>query len=411
MAARGPGENGMKTAVAFCSRHTTIDAVRGIAMIVMALDHVRDFMHADAMAFAPGDLSRTSVATFFTRWITHFCAPAFLFIAGLSAQRRLANQGAAGGVALFLATRGLWLILLELTVFRFILDFRLFGGDPLLVLVLSALGLCMLVLAPLVAVLSARAIGAIGLVIILLHNLLDPLQAAHWGALAPLWLLLHQPGAFDVAGQVVVVGYPMLPWFGVLAVGFAAGALYDASAAKRRQVLVAAGVLSLVAFVVLRAANAYGDPVPWSVQATPAFTALSFLGTTKYPPSLLFLLMTLGPVLLGLAWFERYPLSAGHPLAVIGRVPLFYYLAHFLLAHLVASCLAVARYHDVGMAFFSGPLPSLGGSREAFPQDMGWPLGVVYLAWCAVVLALYPACVWFDRFKRRHRNAWWSGYL
>lgn len=401
----------MKTATAPGLRHTAIDAVRGIAMILMALDHVRDFIHADAMAFAPGDLSRTSVATFLTRWITHFCAPAFLFIAGLSAQRRLANQASARGVALFLATRGLWLVVLELTVFRFILDFRLSGADPVLVLVLTALGLSMLALAPLVAVLSARAIGAIGLAIVLLHNLLDPLQAADWGALAPLWLFLHQPGPFVVAGQVIIVGYPMLAWFGVLAVGFAAGSLYDATVAKRRQVLVAAGVLSLAAFVALRAANAYGDPAPWSVQATQAFTALSFLRTTKYPPSLLFLLMTLGPVLLGLAWFERRPLSVHHPLAVIGRVPLFYYLAHFLLAHLVASCLAVARYHDVRMAFFSGPFPSLGGSAQAFPPDFGWPLGVVCLAWFGVVLALYPACVWFDRFKRRHKGAWWAGYV
>lgn len=380
-------------------------------MILMALDHVRDFIHADAMAFAPDDLSRTSLAAFLTRWITYFCAPAFLFIAGVSAQRWLANEGSARGVAVFLATRGLWLILLELTVFRFIVDFRLLGANPVLVLVLSALGLSMLALAPLVAVFSARAIGAIGLAIILLHNLLDPVQAAQWGALAPLWLLLHQPGAFDVAGQVVVVGYPMLPWFGVLAFGFAAGSLYDATVMRRYPIFVAAGVLSLAAFVVLRAANGYGDPAPWSVQTTQAFTALSFLRTTKYPPSLLFLLMTLGPVLLGLAWFERRPPSGSHPLAVIGRVPLFYYLAHFLLAHLIASCLAAARYHDVGMAFFSGPFPSLGGSREAFPADFGWPLGVVYLVWFSVVLALYPACVWFDRFKRRHRSAWWTGYL
>lgn len=401
----------MHAAAVPTSRHAGIDAARGIAMILMALDHVRDFVHADAMAFAPDDLSRTSPALFMTRWATYFCAPAFLFIAGLSAQRRLAATGSARGAAMFLATRGLWLVLLELTAFRFILDFRLFGGDPLLVLVLTALGLSMLALAPFVAVLSARAIGAIGLAIVLTHNLLDPIQAAQWGALAPLWLFLHQPGAFEIAGRTVVVGYPMLPWFGVLALGFATGTLYDATPAQRRRAFVIAGASSLAAFVALRAANVYGDPVPWSVQATPAFTALSFLGTTKYPPSLLFLSMTLGPALFALAWFERHPPSTRHPLAVIGRVPLFYYLAHFLLAHLIASCLAFARYGDFGMAFLSGPFPSLGGQPASFPRDFGWPLGVVYLAWAGVVLAMYPVCAWFDRFKRRHGGAWWTGYL
>lgn len=401
----------MQAAVIPTSRHAGIDAVRGIAMVLMALDHVRDFVHADAMAFAPDDLSRTSPVLFMTRWVTYFCAPAFLFIAGLSAQRRLAATGSARGVAMFLATRGLWLVLLELTVFRFILDFRLFGTDPLLVLVLTALGLSMLALAPFVAALSARAIGVIGLAIVLLHNLLDPIQAAQWGPLAPLWLFLHQPGAFEVAGHAVAVGYPVLPWFGVLALGFAAGTLYEATPAQRQRAFAIAGALSLAAFIALRAANVYGDPAPWSPQATQLFTALSFLGTTKYPPSLLFLLMTLGPALLALAWFERHPPSIRHPLAVIGRVPLFYYLAHFLLAHLLASFLAFARYGDFGMAFLSGPFPSLGGAPETYPRDFGWPLGVVYLAWAGVVLAMYPACVWFDRFKRRHKGAWWTGYV
>ncbi len=214
-----------------------------------------------------------------------------------------------------------------------------------------------------------------------------------------------------IAGQIVVVAYPLLPWVGVLALGFAAGPLYETDAATRRRTLVWTGTAAVLAFVALRAVNLYGDPQPWAAQATPLYTVLSFLRTTKYPPSLLFLLMTLGPVLLALAWFDRRRSTADHPLVVFGRVPLFYCVGHFLLAHVVASCLVWARYGDFSLAFLSGPFPSVGGARESFPADIGWHLWVVYLVWFLVVLAMYPICAWYGRLKSRHRDAWWAGYI
>ena len=392
------------------TRQTAIDAVRGVVMVVMALDHVRDLVHSGAMSFSPEDLARTTPALFLTRWITHVCAPAFVFLAGLGAYRRLRRDGSRSRLAAYLVTRGLWLILVELTLLRFALNFRMFGGDPWLMLVLCAVGLSMLVLASLIT-LPARIIGAIGIAIVALHNLLDSVQAQQLGSLAPLWLVLHQQGVFPVAGQAVVVAYPMLPWVGVLAIGFAAGTLYDLDSSSRRRTLVWTGTGLMLAFVALRALNLYGDPQPWASQTTPVLTLLSFLRTTKYPPSLLFLLMTLGPVLLALAWFDRGQPTTRYPLAVIGRVPLFYYVGHFLLAHVIASCLVWVRYGDFPLSFLSGPFPSVGGTREAFPPDIGWPLWVVYAVWFFVVLAMYPACTWYGRLKSRHRDTWWVGYV
>ena len=387
-----------------------IDALRGLVMVVMALDHVRDFVHVGAMAFSPEDLTRTTPVLFLTRWITHICAPGFVFLAGLAVFRKLRRDGSPGRLSAFLVSRGLWLILAEVVLLRFALNFRLLGPDPILLLVLWAIGVSMIVLALLVH-LPTRIVGAAGVVIIALHNRLDPVSAQDLGALAPLWTVLHQQGVIQLAGQVAVVAYPVLPWIGLIAVGFAAGPLFDLDVGRRSRLLASTGVGLVAAFVVLRLVNQYGDPQPWSAQPTTVMTLLSFLRTTKYPPSLLFLLMTMGPVLLVLAWFERRPRAAMlEPLTVIGRVPVFYYFGHFFLAHLIASCLAWWRYGDGRLAFLSGPFPSMGGSATAFPLDFGWSLGTVYLVWVLVVLLMYPVCRWFDAVKRR-RRAWWMSYL
>jgi uncharacterized membrane protein len=309
-------------------RLTAVDALRGAVMVVMALDHTRDFLHAGAMTFSPEDLARTTPLLFLTRWVTHICAPTFVFLAGMGAFLRLQRDGSPAELSRFLWTRGVWLVLLELTVMRLAVNFSLSLAYPLLLLVLTALGLSMIGMAALTR-LPRRVLLAGSIAVILLHNLLDGVQASQFGAYAGLWNLLHQQGVVLLGGIVVVVGYPLIPWIAVMALAFTMGPLLLRDEAARRRTLLAAGAAMTAAFVVLRAANVYGDPSPWSPQASPAFTAISFLRTTKYPPSLLFLLMTLGPALMALAWLDRSPGRLREALAVVGRVPLFFYVLHF----------------------------------------------------------------------------------
>lgn len=391
------------------ARLTAIDAVRGLVMVVMALDHVREFFHADAMVFQAEDLTRTTPALFLTRWITHFCAPAFVFLAGVGAERRLQATGAAASLSRYLWTRGLWLVALELTVMRFALNFRMSGQDAVLVIILCALGLSMVALAALIH-LPRPAIAGIGLAVVLLHNLLDPLTPRDFGVLAPSWNLLHDPGVFFVAGMPVMVGYPVLPWAGLMALGFAAGPIFDLEPARRRRLLTRLGIGLVVGFVLLRLVDGYGDPQPWAPQSSAVFTVLSFLRATKYPPSLVFLLMTIGPLLIALAWLDRRPLPPAHPLVAIGRVPLFYYVVHFFLAHAAAALLFGIVYGDFALTFLSGPFPSMGGSRDRFPEGFGVPLPATYLAWVVVVAVMYPLCRWYGRVKHE-RRPWWGRYL
>ena len=303
------------------ARRTSLDALRGLVMVIMALDHVRDFIHHDAMLRQPEDLATTTPLLFFTRWITHLVAPTFSLAAGIGAYLWWRRGRTRGELSRFLATRGLWLVVLEVTVMRLAYNFTPSLQYPLLLLVLWVLGLSMLLLAALVW-LPPRALAVLSLAVIALHNLLDGIRAADLGAAAPLWNFLHQPGAFPVGGLLVIIGYPLIPWAFVMALGFAAGMLYEWPAAERERHLVRVGLAMIAAFVVLRALNLYGDPAPWSRQDSAVFTLLSFLKTTKYPPSLLFLLMTLGPACLLLAAFERARLSPGHPLVIFGRVPI-----------------------------------------------------------------------------------------
>ena len=392
------------------ARLTGVDALRGLVMIVMALDHTRDFLHAGAMDFPADDLARTTSLLFLTRWITHICAPVFLFTAGMGARLRMDRGPASPGqVSRYLWTRGLWLILVELTVMRLAMNFSFDLRYPVLLIILWALGWSMMALAALVY-LPPRVVGALGLAVIALHNSLDGVTAASVGPLAWLWHVLHQPGVISFGGITAVAGYPVLPWMGVMAAGFAAAEIYQWEPARRRRALRSTGALCVAGFLVLRAVNGYGDPSPWSRQSTAAFTVLSFLNTTKYPPSLAFLLMTLGPALLLLAWLERAALGSRHPLVVFGRVPFAYYVVHFWLLHVVASAVALARFGSASLAYLWHPLPSMGGPREMFPPDLGLSLGVVYLAWLLLVVALYPFCLWLARIKTRRRD-WWLGYL
>jgi uncharacterized membrane protein len=392
------------------SRVTSIDALRGVVMILMALDHVRDFIHHEAMlGVSPTDLERTTPVLFFTRWVTHFCAPVFIMTAGLGASLWAERGRTRTQLAGFLFTRGLWLVLLELTVMRLAYNFTFSVEYPVFLLVLWVLGACMVALAACVWM-PPRALMAVALATMALHNLLDPIQAATFGTAAGVWNLLHQVGAFRLEGLTVIVGYPLIPWVGVMAFGLACGPVFRRAPEDRQRLLLLVGVAATIGFLLVRAWNQYGDPAPWRPQPTPAFTVLSFLNATKYPPSLIFLLMTLGPALIGLAWLDRVRLSATHPLVILGRAPLFYFVAHFFLAHLGAALLALRRYGAAAWPFVFHPLPSMGGPRSLYPQDFGYDLWVVYLVWAVIVLLLYPACRRVAAWKAQ-RAEWWVSYL
>ena len=359
-------------------------------MILMALDHSRMFVGT------PVDLHTAPPALYFTRWITHFCAPVFVLLAGTSAYlhgRRLASTRA---LSAFLVKRGLWLVLLEVTVVR--VAWLLSFGPGLLVLqVIWAIGVSMIVLAGLVW-LPRAAIAAFAVMLLLGHNLLDVVHADTLGELRWAWLLLHEEGRLEpFAGASWFVAYPIVPWAAVMAMGYVIGpwALLPRDARRRRFRDV--GIALTCGFVLLRAINIYGDPHAWSADGGVLRAALSFLDCEKYPPSLLYLAMTLGPAACLLAWLDR-PLGAwGARIAVYGRVPLFYYVLHLFLIHGLAIALA---WPALGAAAIAHGFVPAGG--------LALPLPAVYALWVAVVVALYPACRWFAGIKRRRREWWWS---
>lgn len=389
-------------------RLASIDALRGGIMIIMALDHVRDFIHRGAMSGSPTDLKTTTAGVFLTRWVTHFCAPVFMFTAGLGAYFYLRNgQRTKGELSRFLLTRGLWLMFLEVTVMQLAYTFNPANSNPLFVLILWILGVCMIVLAGLIWI-PISWLTVISVATILLHNTLDGIRAQTFGSFAPVWTLLHQVGVFPIAGRIVILPYALIPWFAVMALGFCCGPLFDMPPQQRRRLLSRIGVAASIAFVVLRAVNVYGDPSRWASQPTALFTALSFMNVTKTPPSLLFLLMTLGPAMIALSLLDRASLSRSNPLIVFGRTPLFYFVLHFFLAHLAAMLLAVARYGSGALSFFWLPVPSMSGPAQSFPPDFGYDLWVAYAVWMTIVVLLYPLCRWFAGVKERSRSPWLS---
>lgn len=386
-------------------RVISVDALRGLVMMIMALDHVRDFFHAGAMSFQPDDLTRTTAALFFTRWITHICAPVFMFTAGIAAFFWWRRGRTTRDLSTFLWKRGLWLVLLDLTVLRFALNFSLLSGIVILN-VLLALGWSMVVLGFLVR-LPLRFILAFSLATIALHNLADSIPAAHFGSAAWLWNVLHQQGVFLVKGVPVLAAYPLVPWIAVMPLGFCFGSILTLDTDRRRKWLTWIGATVTVAFLLIRGWNGYGDPQPWSTQSS-GMTVLSFLRTTKYPPSLDFLLMTLGPAILLLAWFDRLRMSASNPLIVFGRTPLFFFLLHLYVIHALSFPLAFIKYGET--AFLWNPAPSLGGNPALYPSGYGYQLWAVYALWALVLVLLYPVCRWFARLKERRRD-WWLSYI
>jgi uncharacterized membrane protein len=378
-------------------RIESIDVVRGVIMIVMALDHVRDFFNNSGLN--PTDPATTTIPLFFTRWITHFCAPVFFLLTGTGAYLSLRRKSKSE-LSRFLFTRGLWLIFLELTVTRCLGWQFNFDYQVTMLIVLWALGWAMIVLSVLVY-LPVSIVTMFGVAMMASHNLLDSVQSSN-----PLWTILHSPNVIlNHAGHVVFVGYPLIPWVGVTAAGYGLGQIYSWPSARRKAFLLRLGIASTAAFLILRAINFYGDPLPWTTQKSPAFTVLSFLNTTKYPPSLLYLLMTLGPGLLFLWAVESATPRWLRPALVIGKVPMFYYLLHLPLMHLIAVALCYARYGQVHWMFEP---PGLGQFPITPPPGWGYSLPIVYLVWACVVLALYPLCRWFAGLKQRRADAWLS---
>ena len=374
-------------------------------MVLMAIDHTRDFVNIEAMQFQPENLARTTPAIFLTRWITHFCAPVFVFCAGLGIWFRYRRTGDRAAMSRFLVTRGLWLIVLEVTAVRLAFFFDL-GIDPLFLLVFWALGWSMIVLAAAIH-LPWRILLASSAALVALHNLADGVRAATLGSWAWLWRLLHEQGPLTL-DPLIIAAYPLIPWVAVMALGFCAGHVYDLDAARRRRWLIGVGVAMTAAFVVLRAVNVYGDPRPVTAQNSAVFSLLSFLNTTKYPPSLLFLLMTLGPALVLLGAIDGIRPKPHHPLLIFGRVPLFYFVVHLFVIHAVLIAMTAVRYGNAPFLFT--PPPTLGTPPGIYPADYGWSLATTYLVTALVVGVMYPLCRWFARVKST-RRAWWLSYL
>ena len=399
-------------------RVNSVDLLRGVVMVIMMLDHTRDFVHNAALRFEdPTDLSTTNIFLFFTRWITHFCAPVFVFLAGTSVYLQLARGKSKAQLSWFLVTRGLWLIVLELTIVKLGIalnpDYRFLG----FLQVIWVIGVSMIVLAALIH-LPKIAIAAFGLLMITLHNLTDSIRVTSWrgpGTPVPdlrakLWILLHQAfEGFPILGfpsPVVFVIYPLIPWVGVMAAGYVFGTIYQLDAQRRRRWLLIIGGAATLLFIIIRAINLYGDPSPWSRQDNFVFTVLSFLNTSKYPPSLLFLLMTLGPAILFLA------LSEGRSergriqefFITFGRVPLFFYVLQWFTAHLLSILLHAAFGKPVSWLWKS-PIDFFGRT-----PGVGFNLAIVYLSWITGIVLLYPLCKWFAGVKQRRRN-WWLSYL
>jgi len=383
-------------------RLESVDLLRGIVMIIMALDHVRDFFGRPGLS--PTDLALTTIPLFFTRWITHICAPVFFLLTGTGAYLSLQSKS-QGELSRFLFRRGLWLIFLELIVLRcfawqFNFDYRL-----TMLVVIWALGWAMVVLSALVY-LPDEIVAVFGVGMIASHNLLDSVRSASLGRFAPVWNVLHTPGLIVANPKhLVFAAYPLIPWLGVTAAGYGLGKVFRWVPERRRPFLLCLGIGLTTAFVLVRAVNIYGDPVPWTVQKSAAFTAISFLNTTKYPPSLLFLLMTLGPAMLLLWVVDNRTPRFLRPTLIFGRVPLFYYVLHAALIHLLAVAVCYCRYGRVHWMFES---PGLSGYPITPPPGWGFSLLTIYLIWAFVVIALYPVCRWFGRWKQRRSDVWLS---
>ena len=384
-------------------RVENIDFIRGLVMILMTLDHTRDLLHVTSVTQQPTDLSTASPILFLTRWVTHLCAPTFVFLSGVSAYISIKRENGVAVKANFLLTRGLWLIVLDFTLINFGVWFDV-HFDVFLLDVLSAIGFGFIMLR-LLANRSLKTIAATGLAILFLHNLTDLIPAAPG---LPLYeriaLAFLRPDAFPLhAGKTLIIGYPPLPWVGILLTGFAAGSLLKLPETKRRTIFLKVGVLAIGAFIILRLINSYGDPIPWSAQKSGLYSLLSFLNVAKYPPSLDFSLLFLGIMFVLFAALGGIKNKYTDILRTYGKVPLFYFLVHWYVIHPLVFLMAWLQGFKTSQFVF--------GTSFGRPVGSGLSLWGVYTVWLAVVVALYPLCRWYSRYKEAHREKAWMRFL
>lgn len=387
-------------------RIESIDILRGIVMVIMALDHARDYFHT---ADAPLDLQTTTTFLFFTRWITHYCAPIFVFLSGTSIYLQGARK-TKKTLQSFLIKRGLWLVFVEAVIITFAWTFNP-HYNLIIFQVIWAIGISMVFLGLLIR-LPYNIILGLGLLIVFGHNLLDFAEAAP-GFKAGFWWDLFHHGFFAIypitSNHALVILYPFVPWAGLMMLGYCTGVFFSSkySVQKRRKILNRLGIVVILFFIILRFINVYGNPEPWTIQKNAWFTVLSFINVHKYPPSLLFMCMTIGPAFLLLSFFEKVQNGFTKKILIYGRVPFFYYVLHLYLLHLVSAVVYMAHGHTIAEA------TTLGASIPFYflAANDGYSLLIVYLVWISVIIALYPLCNWYNDYKTNHREKWWLSYL
>jgi len=401
--------NGSTPANARAYRLTSLDMLRGLVIVIMALDHVRDFFHAGALQDPTSD-PNAGGALFFTRWITHFCAPVFVFLAGTSAGLMTARKPPAA-LGAFLLKRGLWILVVEWFVIATSSSFAPWGIAELQGLVLTPLQVLWSIGASMVVLAGAQFLGrtaclALGVAILAGHNLLDPIWPVPpqgvFDTSQPVWVALHAQMAIVVGPFFVAFVYPLLPWVGVMLFGFGCAGIFELAPGPRERRLLQWGAALAATFVILRASGAYGDPNPWMVQDRgPAATLVDFLSVTKNPPILLLVLMTLGPAAMLAAGWDHVPRPVRAVLVTYGRAPFAFYVAHFYLIHTLSIALGVAQ------GFAASQFLTF---MVFYPKGYGLPLPLVYVVWLIVVAALYPLVRWVSAVKAR-RIDWWLSYL
>ncbi len=390
------------------NRIQSIDMLRGLVIIIMALDHVRDYTYYGYLFNDPTNLDTTTPTLFFTRWITNFCAPVFVFLAGTSAFLYGSKKSSKKDLARFLLTRGIWLIFIELTVVNFAwtfdyqLSFHIFQ-------VIWAIGSCMVLLSFLIY-LPKKLLLVLGFAILFGHNFLDGFTAQGQDPLSIIWYFLHQQNLliFDNGSTLVFVAYPILPWLGIMILGYCFGYFYqsDMTVSKRKKWLRIIGFTSIILFIVLRFINIYGDLAPWESRENFTYTLLSFFNTTKYPPSLSYTLMTLGPAMLFLLGIEGVKNTFTRIMVTIGRVPFFFYILHLYLIHAI-GILGLLILGENWQELIYTPTRFLNANLA----NTGFDLWITYVVWILVIVILYPFCKLFMTYKAKNREKWWLSYL